>query len=126
MRFLARTGIAVAAAGLMAVAAAGPASAHFCFKTNRNETSTAAIAGSNNWMSFADIARQEIPGICDAAIAHIAAAAGASPDVMIHTHSVMAGGTLKKGEAAGTPSISHLDFAALEAAIPDGLALCAP
>ncbi|MGH8969804.1 MAG: hypothetical protein ACRDV1_07625 [Actinomycetes bacterium] len=124
MRLFARAGVAVVAAGVMAVAAAGPASAHFCFKTNRNATSTAAIAGSNNWISFADIAREEIPGVCDAAIAYIAEAAGASADTMINGHGTMAGGTLRKGAGSGTSSISHLDFEALEAAIPAGMALC--
>jgi hypothetical protein len=124
VRNLTKAAAAAVAAGLMTVAAAGPAAAHFCYKTNRNATSTAAVAGSSNWMSFADIARAEIPGACDAAIAYIAAAAGASPDVMINTHATMAGGTLSRGPDAGTPSISHLDFEGLFAAIPDGLALC--
>jgi hypothetical protein len=123
MRFLARAA-AAGTAVVLAVVAAGPASAHFCFKTNRNATSTAAVAGLANWMSFADIARVELPGICDAGIAYIADAAGASADVMINTHATMAGGTLRKGEDSGTRSISHLDFEALEAAIPGGFALC--
>lgn len=125
MRFIARAGAATALAAVMALAAAGPAAAHFCFKTNRNATSAAAIAGSQGWISFADIARSEIPGICEAAIDYIAAASGASADTMINTRAVMAGGTLRKGPDSGTPSISHLDFEALEAAIPGGLALCA-
>jgi hypothetical protein len=124
MRLVARTAAAVGTAAVMAVAAAGPASAHFCFKTNRNDTSSAAIAGSAAWMSFADIARVELPGLCDAGIAHVAEAAGASPDVMINTRGTMAGGTLRKGPDAGTPSISHLDFDALFAAVEDGYALC--
>lgn len=124
MRFLARTGVAAVAAGVMAVAAAGPAAAHFCYKTNRNATSTDAISSSQAWMSFEDLARSELGDVCDAAIAHIAAAAGATPETMINVKGTMAGGTLRKGELAGTPSISHLDFEALLAAIPDGLALC--
>ncbi|MGH8894115.1 MAG: hypothetical protein ACRDWY_12565 [Actinomycetes bacterium] len=123
MKFLVRTGAAVVAAGVMGVAAAGPAAAHFCFKTNRNATSTAAIAGSQGWVSFADIARTELPGLCEAGIAHIATAAGATPDTMIKAHGVMAGGTLRKAEP-GTSSISHLDFDALFAAVPDAFALC--
>lgn len=123
MRFIAKTGAATVLAGVMALAAAGPAAAHFCFKTNRNATSAAAIANSNGWISFADIARIEIPGICDAAIDYIAAASGATGDTMINAHAVMAGGTLRKA-SPGNPAISHLDFEALEAAIPGGLALC--
>jgi hypothetical protein len=60
---------------------------------------------------------------CDAAIDYIAAASGATADTMINAHAVMAGGTLRKA-SPGNPAISHLDFEALEAAIPGGLALC--
>ena len=125
MRFFARAAAAGATAVVLAVVAAGPAAAHFCYKTNRNDTSSAAIAGSAAWMSFADIARAELPGLCDAGIAYVAEAAGASPDVMINTRGTMAGGTLQKGADAGTPSISHLDFEGLFAAVEDGYALCA-
>jgi hypothetical protein len=36
----------------------------------------------------------------------------------------MAGGTLRKGPDAGTPSISHLDFDGIDAAMPDAIAAC--
>lgn len=103
--------------------AAGPASAHFCFKTNLNPTAAEGMAGSANWVSFAEMAAAEL-GLCDAGVAHLAAAAGATPDTLINGHGTMAAGTLKKGADAGTKSISHLDFASLEAAIPDAEALC--
>jgi hypothetical protein len=54
-RRLATTGIAA-----MAVLAltAGPASAHFCFKTNLNERAAQGQAGSANWVSFNDLASE--------------------------------------------------------------------
>ncbi|MGE5719244.1 MAG: hypothetical protein ACM3XQ_05160 [Nocardioidaceae bacterium] len=42
MKFLARTGVAAVAAGVMAVAAAGPAAAHYC--TNESNTNAENVA----------------------------------------------------------------------------------
>ena len=111
----------------MAVVAltAGPASAHFCFKTNLNERAAEGQAGSANWESFHDLAF-EMTGLCDAGIDILADAGGATSDTLINGHGTMAGGTLRKGEDAGTPSISHLDFDAIDAAFPDAVAACAP
>jgi hypothetical protein len=36
----------------------------------------------------------------------------------------MAGGTLKKGADASPKPISHLDFDAIDAAMPDAMAAC--
>jgi hypothetical protein len=36
----------------------------------------------------------------------------------------MAGGTLRKGPNSGTPSISHLDFDGIDAAMGDAAAAC--
>jgi hypothetical protein len=120
-RRLAATGIAA-----MAVVAltAGPASAHFCFKTNLNERAAEGQAGSANWESFHDLAF-EMTGLCDAGIDILADAGGATSDTLINGHGTMAGGTLRK-EDSGTPSISHLDFDAIDAAFPDAVAACAP
>ncbi|UUZ58053.1 hypothetical protein [Nocardioides sp. B-3] len=115
------TGIATFAA--IAVAA-GPASAHFCFKTNLNDKAAEGMAGSANWMSFHDPAF-EFTGLCDAGIEVPADAAGASSDTLINSHGTMAGGTLRKGPDAGTKSISHLDFEAIDAAFPAAAAACA-
>jgi hypothetical protein len=119
-RRLATTGI-----GAIAVLAltAGPASAHFCFKTNLNERAAEGQAGSANWVSFEDLAF-EITGLCEAGIAILAEAGGATPDTLINGHGTMAGGTLRKGPDSGTPSISHLDFAAIEDATPAAEAAC--
>ncbi|HEX6756661.1 MAG TPA: hypothetical protein VF109_12045 [Mycobacteriales bacterium] len=102
---------------------AGPASAHFCFKTNLNERAAQGMAGSANWVSFHDLAF-EFTGLCDAGIAILAEAGGATPDTLINSHGTMAGGTLRKGEDAGTKSISHLDFEAIDAATPAAIAAC--
>ncbi len=111
--------------GAMAVLAltAGPASAHFCFKTNLNELAAQGQAGSANWVSFHDLAF-EFTGLCDAGIEVLAEAGGVTPDTLINSHGTMAGGTLRKGEEAGTPSISHLDFEAIDAAFPAAVEAC--
>ncbi|GAA1606881.1 hypothetical protein GCM10009789_71500 [Kribbella sancticallisti] len=112
---------AVAVLGL----AVGPANAHFCFKTNLNAKAAQGQAGSANWVPFGELAAEFLPGLCPAGIEHLATAAGATPSTLINTHGTMAGGTLKKGADSGTKSISHLDFEALDAAVPDAFALCA-
>jgi hypothetical protein len=104
--------------------AAAPASAHFCFKTNLNARAAQGMAGSSNWVAFGDLAAQFLPDLCPAGIQHVATAAGVTTSTLINSHGTMAGGTLKKGPNAGTPSISHLNFAALDAAIPGAYALC--
>jgi cytochrome c-type biogenesis protein CcmE len=120
VRRLATTGIAAVA---VLALTAGPASAHFCFKTNLNERAAQGQAGSANWVSFHDVAF-EMTGLCDEGIAILAAAGGATPDTLINGHGVMAGGTLRKGADSGTKSISHLDFAAIEAAMPAAIDAC--
>ncbi|GAB2632865.1 hypothetical protein [Kribbella swartbergensis] len=112
---------AVAIVGL----ATGPANAHFCFKTNLNARAAQGMAGSANWVSFGTLAGEFLPGLCQAGIQHLATAGGVTPSTLINTHGTMAGGTLKKGADAGTPSISYLNFAAIDAAVPDAFALCA-
>jgi hypothetical protein len=112
---------AVAIVGL----ATGPANAHFCFKTSLNAKAAQGMAGSANWVSFGSLAAEFLPGLCEEGIEYIATAAGATPSTLINTHGTMAGGTLKKGEDSGTPAISHLDFEALDAAVPGAFELCA-
>ena len=112
---------AVAIAGL----AAGPASAHFCFKTNLNARAAQGMAGSANWVPFGELAAEFLPDLCEEGIEYVAAAGGVTTSTLIDSHGTMAGGTLKKGENAGTPSISYLNFEALDAAIPGAYALCA-
>ena len=75
-------------------------------------------------MSFHDLAA-EFTGLCDAGIDVLAEAGGVSPETLIHTRTVMAGGTLREGGKAGTPAISHLDFDAIDAAFPAAAAACA-
>jgi hypothetical protein len=111
---------AVAIVGL----ATGPANAHFCFKTSLNAKAAQGMAGSANWVSFGALAA-EFTGLCEEGIEHLATAGGVTTSTLINTHGTMAGGTLKKGADAGTPSISHLDFDAIDAAMPGAIALCA-
>lgn len=125
---MAKTARRVVTTGVMMVAAVGlaaaPASAHFCFKTNLNERAAQGIVGSANWVSFHDMAF-EFTGLCDDGIRVLAQAAGAQPETLINGHGTMAGGTLRKGQNSGTPVISHLDFAAIDAAMEDAKAACA-
>ena len=111
--------VAVATGATIALAA-GPASAHFCYKIEQNANSAAGKAGSSGWATFAELAAQET-GLCPAGIAVLADAAGVSVDTTIKTSGVMAGGTLKKEDGGGNPAIDHLDFEAIEAAIPDAV-----
>lgn len=120
-RRIVTTGVATVAA---LVVAAGPASAHFCFKTNLNERAAQGQAGSANWVSFGDLAFQITGGLCPEGIQVLADAGGVTTGTLINSHGTMAGGTLRKGEESGTPSISHLDFAAIDAAMPEAEAAC--
>lgn len=120
LRRLLPTGLAAAAA---LVLTAGPASAHFCFKTNLQERAAQGMAGSENWVSFGELAF-EFTGLCPEGIQILADAGGVTVDTLINGHGTMAGGTLRKGEDAGTPSISHLDFEGIDAAVPAAIAAC--
>lgn len=104
--------------------AAAPANAHFCFKTNLNAMAAQGMAGSANWVPFGELAAQFLPDLCPAGIQHLATASGVTTSTLINTHGTMAGGTLKKGAGSGTKSISHLDFDAIDAAVPGAFALC--
>ena len=104
------------------VLAAGPAQAHFCFKTQLEERAAEGMAGSANWMTFADLAA-EITGLCPDGVEILADAGGVTMDTLINTHGTMAGGTLRK-EDPGTPAISHLDFEGIDAAFGDAIAAC--
>jgi hypothetical protein len=86
------------------------ASAHFCFFTNPNPNADAGRAGSNGFVSFGAIAT-EFTGLCPAGIEVLADAAGVEVGTLINAHGVMAGPT------DGNKAISHLDFAAIDAAL---------
>lgn len=118
-----RTLTVVAAATAALALGAGTASAHFCYKTDVNPASWEGKNGSANWTSFSDLVLQHIGPVCAEGIEIIAAGGGVTPDTLINTHGTMAGGTLKKDQP-GTKSISYIDFAGLEAAIPAAIAAC--
>lgn len=113
--------VAIATVASLALAA-GPASAHFCFKTALNERAAAGIAGSNGWATFGDLAFQ-FTGLCPAGIQVLADAGGVSTTTLINAHGVMAGGLVKQGRS--NKAISHLDVDAIEAAFPAAEAACA-
>ncbi|NEE04410.1 hypothetical protein [Phytoactinopolyspora halotolerans] len=113
----------VATVGIVGLAAS-QASAHFCFRENLNERAQESSASSPAWATFEELAFQ-FTGLCPAGIEVLADAAGVTTSTLIHTKAVLAGGTLKKGPDGGTPAISHLDIAAIEAAEDDAIAACA-
>jgi len=92
------------------------ASAHFCYFSDPNANGNAGRAGSNGFVSFGVIAASE--GFCPAGAEILADAVGVTTSTLINAHGVMAGPT------GGNKAISHLDFAALEAAIPAAAAAC--
>ncbi len=124
---LRRVGTVTVATGTILVMAAGPAMAHFCYNTKRSEQGNRAAAGSNGWQSFADAVRMHLPpASCPAGIQLLATAAGVTPTTLILEHSTLAQGTFRhKPSGPGNAAVSYLDFAALEAAIPQAIGACA-
>ena len=112
--------LSTVAAGTVAVIAlsASGASAHFCYFSDPNPNGNAGRAGSNGFVPFGVLAA-EITGLCPAGVQVLANAAGVTTSTLINTHGVMAGPT------DGNKAISHLDFAAIDAAFPAAVAACA-
>ena len=109
----------VAAATVAVVAlTASAASAHFCYFSDPNPNGDGGRAGSNGFVSFGVIAAAET-GLCPAGVQVLADAAGVTTSTLINAHGLMAGPT------GGNKAISHLDFAAIEAAFGDAAAACA-
>jgi hypothetical protein len=120
--FLRRTVLSAVGAFAAFALATGPAAAHFCYNTQASARAWSGMVRSGSFMSFHDLAALNT-GLCDAGIAVLAAAAGVNVNQPINVRSIMAGGTLKKARS-GTPAISHLDFAAIEAAFPAAIRAC--
>lgn len=97
--------------------AAGPASAHFCYKRDVNPNAAAGMAGSSNWLRVGDLIEADF-GFCPAGVEAFAATLGITPDTLLHGHSVMAGPT------DGNKAIGRVDFSAFEAAVEAGFAAC--
>lgn len=106
----------VAAVAALAVAA-GPASAHYCYKHDVNDRAWSGIAGSSGWLRVGDLAAEEF-GLCEAGIEVFAAGLGGTPDTLINGHGLMAGPT------GGNKAIGHLDVADFESAVEAGFAAC--
>ena len=99
--------------------AAGPASAHFCFKKDVNPNAWEGQYGSSGWLRIGDLAAAEF-GLCDAGVAVFTAGVGATPDTLIKANGVMAGPT------DGNKAIGHLDDSNFEGALAAGFAACEP
>jgi hypothetical protein len=108
----------VAGAAAAVLLSSTAASAHFCYFSNPNPNGDAGRAGSKGFVPFGVLAAQ-ITGLCPAGVEVLADAAGVTTGTLINAHGVMAGPT------DGNKAISHLDFAAIEAAGPDAAAACA-
>jgi hypothetical protein len=129
MKAFTRRAVTAAVGGVAMVGlAAGPAAAHFCYKSWETEASAAGKAGSSAWMSFEAIASMFLVDaagdpLCLDGIQHLADAAGVELDTMVNTRGTMAGGKFEK-DGVGNKAISHLDFVALDAATPDAYTMC--
>lgn len=122
-RFVGRALFVGAAAAASIAMTAGTASAHFCYVSNANAKAIQGMAGSNGFVTFGELANFFLPDLCQEGVEHLAGAAGVSTGTPINAHAVMAGGTL--GKDKGANGISHLNFEAIDAAVPDAYALCA-
>ena len=115
---LLRRATIVGVAAIASVAlAAGPASAHFCYKNDVNPNAAKGMAGSANWIPFSQYAA-DATGLCDVGIEMVAEAAGVTLDTLINGHGIMAGPT------DGNKAISHLDFEAVFGALPGAFEAC--
>jgi hypothetical protein len=101
MRFYARAAAAVGTAAVLAVAAAGPAAAHFCYKTGNpnNGTNGQAWMTQEEWLGFIDaievVDSDTTPiATCEAQLAAVRAhIAGLDESVRIMGPALLAGGT---------------------------------
>jgi hypothetical protein len=102
MRFYARAAAAIGTAAVLAVAAAGPAAAHFCYKTGNpnNGTNGQAWMTQEEWLGFIDaievVDSDTTPiATCEAQLAAVRAhIAGLDESVRIMGPALLAGGTL--------------------------------
>jgi hypothetical protein len=102
MRFFARAAAAAGTAAVLAVAAAGPAAAHFCYKTGNpnNGTNGQAWMTQEEWLGFIDaievVDSDTTPiATCEAQLAAVRAhIAGLDESVRIMGPALLAGGTL--------------------------------
>ncbi len=92
-----------AVAGAVVVTSAGPALAHFCFKTNFNPTAAAHASASQAWLTAAEwreflpFIEPDCPGIT-AAIEPILTQAEQSGTTLFMGPGLLAGGTLRNGK----------------------------
>jgi hypothetical protein len=110
--------IATGAVAALALSVA-PASAHFCYNAHAFEKGMEGMSGSEAFMSFGELAFM-FTELCPAGIDILADAAGVETYTAINVRTVMASGSGGKSQG-----IKHLDFEAIEAAMPDAFAACA-
>lgn len=106
----------VGTAAALAIAA-GPASAHFCYKRDVNPNAASGMAGSSNWLKVGDLVVADF-GLCQDGVEAFTDVLGITPDTMINGHGVMAGPT------GGNKAIGHIDFSLFEAAVAAGFEAC--
>jgi hypothetical protein len=121
VRSLSRLATVTAAAATAVVLGTSSASAHFCYVNHMTPKAMAGAANSNGFTTFGEVAL-EFTGLCPAGIQVLADATGVTVGTPINLHAVMAGGAARQGKEAG--GISHLNFAAIDAAFPDAVAAC--
>jgi hypothetical protein len=113
-----RRALTTTAATVAAIAlAAGPASAHFCYKNDVNAKAWVGMYGSNGWLRIGDLAEAEF-GLCEAGIEVFSTGIGGTPDTLLNGHGVMAGPT------GGNKAIGHLDISQFEAALDAAVEAC--
>ncbi len=114
-----RLSLVAGATAATVLLSSGAALAHGCYFTNPNPNADAGRAGSSGFVSVREMAHMFLdPALCEGGVRVLATAAGVTPDTMINAHGMMAGPT------GGNKAIRHMDFAALDAAIPGAFAAC--
>jgi hypothetical protein len=114
-----RLSLVAGATAATVLLSSGAALAHGCYFTNPNPNADAGRAGSSGFVSVREMAHMFLdPALCEDGVQVLATAAGVTPDTMINAHGMMAGPT------GGNKAIRHMDFAALDAAIPGAFAAC--
>lgn len=122
VRSLGRLAALTAATATAVARGTAPATAYFCYVHNLTPQAVAGSASSSGFATLGELAF-EFTGLCPAGIEVLAAAAGVQPGTPINVHAVMAGGAESQGKDAH--GISHLDSAAVDAAMPTAIAACA-
>lgn len=114
-----RLSLVAGATAATVLLSSGAALAHGCYFTNPNPKADANRAHANGFVTVREMAHMFLdPALCEDGVQVLATAAGVTPDTKINAHGMMAGPT------GGNKAIGHMDFEALEAAIPGAFDAC--